>query len=78
MKATITSTKMIVEMKDAQGRSYSCRVWEGATEDGAAFTAYIGRIQVAATESSSEFDADLSEHSEPSTETKRAIDHRFG
>lgn len=77
MKAAITSTNAIVEMKDPQGRCYSCRVWEGVTEKGVLFTAYIGMIQVFTKDDNSEFAADLSESKLPQPATSKAMDLRF-
>lgn len=77
MKATINSTNAIVDMTDPHGRRYICRVWEGVTEAGVAFTAYIGRVQVLSADDNSEFVRDLAYNDPPSEDTKRAIDMRF-
>lgn len=77
MKATITSTDQIVEMKDSQGRPYMARVWEGESEGGVRFTAYIPTVQVAREADNSVFERELSEHTAPRADTVHAIDMRF-
>ena len=77
MKATITSTDQIVEMKDPKGRSYMARVWEGKSDGGVRFTAYIPTVQVARDADNSVFERELREHAAPRADTMRAIDLRF-
>jgi hypothetical protein len=77
MKATIKSTDQVVEMKDSEGRPYKARVWEGASEGGVAFTAYIPTVQVARDADNYVFERELAEHDAPSAATRRAIDMRF-
>lgn len=77
MKATINSTNFVGVMKDAEGREYACRVWEGVTEAGVPFTAYIGRVQVARDADCSIFERELQENTAPRADTQRAIDMRF-
>lgn len=77
MRATITSTSAITEMKDPEGRPYACRVWEGETEGGVKFTAYIGMVQINRQDDNSEFVRDLSESTPPRADTLRAMDMRF-
>jgi hypothetical protein len=77
MKASIISTSAIVDMKDCEGKPFKARVWEGVTENGIAFTAYISMVQVARTVDNSEFENELSEHKPPEAATLRAIDLRF-
>ncbi|MDO8534228.1 MAG: hypothetical protein Q7S17_05745 [Xanthobacteraceae bacterium] len=77
MKASITSTNQVVEMKDLQGRAYTARVWEGESEGGVKFTAYIPTVQVARDADNSVFERELSEHVAPRADTMRAIDMRF-
>lgn len=77
MKATITSTTTTCEMKDQRGRPFDCRVWEGVTEAGIPFTAYIPVVQVKRDQDGSEFARELTEHTPPSAETIRAIGLRF-
>ena len=77
MKATITSTYQVVDMKDPRGRTAAARVWEGVTEGGVPFVAYIMMVQVATNLDQPEFERSLKEHSAPSADTVRAIDARF-
>ena len=77
MKATITSTDQIVEMKDLKGRPYMARVWEGLSEGGVPFTAYISVVQVHRNADNSVFGRELQEHKAPHADTQRAIDMRF-
>lgn len=87
MKATITSTDRIVEIDavgvecDSQyGSGGLCRtkarVWEGVTEGGVAFVAYIPLVMVHAADDNSEFERELAEHKSPEPDTLRAIDAR--
>lgn len=76
MKATIQSTSAMVEISDPHGRRALARVWEGVTEGGIPFTAYITQTQVRAG-GSAEFDRDLVKSGPPSAETVRAIDMRY-
>jgi hypothetical protein len=77
MKGSIESTNAIVEMMDAQGRPFLARVWQGVTEGGVEFTAYIARTQVRSDTDCSEFERDLTESAAPNASTQRAIDLRF-
>jgi hypothetical protein len=77
MKATIESTTSIIEMNDSIGRPFRCRVWEGVSEGGVAFTAYIPIVQVKTDQNNSEFERELSKQKPPDAETLRAIDLRF-
>lgn len=75
MKATITSTDQIVPIsKDGRVQA---RVWEGVTEGGVRFTAYIANIQVLTTDDNAEFERALREHKTPDVATQRAIDMRM-
>lgn len=78
MKATIVSTDRIVDI-DAVGHPgrTEARVWEGITEAGVFFTAYIPTVQVDRKADNSVFEKELREHKQPSDETRRAIDLRF-
>lgn len=78
MKAKITSTDQIVTIKAIgfEGQT-KARVWEGVTDGGVPFTAYIPVVQVARQADNSQFERELSEHERPSAETMRAIDARF-
>ena len=75
MKATITSTTAIVSL-DGAGK-VKARVWEGITEAGVPFTAYIVTCQVHKDADNSEFERELHEHKEPEPATSRAIDARM-
>lgn len=77
MKATIQSTERIVTMADVQGNHAFTRVFEGVTERGVPFVAYIMMVQVKKDADNAEFERDLSEHKQASPETLRAIDLRF-
>jgi hypothetical protein len=77
MRATIKSTSAITEMKDPKGRPYACRVWEGETEAGVKFTAYIGMVQVSSKDDNAEFEMDLAESTPPRADTIRVMDMRF-
>lgn len=74
MKATITSTSTIVDLDKAG--TIKARVWEGVTENGIAFTAYIPYVQVRGSADNAEFERDL-EHKPPEPSTQRAIDMRM-
>lgn len=78
MKAKITSTDQIVTIKaigfDGQTKA---RVWEGVTDAGVSFTAYIPVVQVLRAADNSEFERELSEHKTPDIATQRAIDARM-
>ena len=92
MKATITSTDQIVEI-DAPAanpvermarpggpiaRRVMARAWEGVTENGVQFVAYIPVVQVHKNDDNSEFERDLREMSKkPEDWSQRAIDMRF-
>lgn len=78
MKATIESTSEITEI-DAVGHpgKTKVRVWEGVSENGVNFVAYIPLVQVKADEDNSQFETELSEHAQPSEETMRAITMRL-
>jgi hypothetical protein len=77
MKATITSTTEVVEIIDIVGNRAFARVWEGVSEKGVPFTAYITSVQVRSNADCSQFAAELKEHKPPEPETRRAIDLRF-
>jgi len=78
MKATIQSTSEIVEI-GAVGHAgkTKARVWEGVTDSGVKFVAYIPVVQVHKDADNSQFETELSEHEPPSQATLHAIDHRF-
>lgn len=91
MKATIISTDQVVEI-DAleppragfvEGKPSTCRimarVWEGTTESGVRFAAYVAIVQAATKDDNAEFERDLKAdvHKKPDDWTQRAIDMRF-
>ena len=80
MKATIESTDTIVDSVPIYGTreraDVLARVWEGVTEDGVEFIAYILTLQVRSDADNSAFERELIEHKRPSAETQRAIDLR--
>lgn len=64
MKATIESTEKIVQLKapaDAKPGYLPARVWEGTTERGVRFHAYITRVAVAPDQDQSQFEDQLRE-----------------
>src|SRR5262245_57829374 len=69
MKATIESTDQIV----AIGRADETRVWEGVTDGGIEFVAYISLLQVRRDKDCMEFDRALRDHKQPSDATRHAI-----
>jgi hypothetical protein len=75
MKATITSTDRIVSADKAG--TVKARVWEGVSEAGVPFTAYVTFVQVHRDADNSQFERELSEHKPPEAATVRAIDARF-
>lgn len=75
MKATIQSTSAVVDL-DGSGK-LKARVWEGITETGVKFTAYIPVVQVHKDADNSQFEAELREHKQPEPFTNRAIDMRM-
>lgn len=78
MKATITSTDRVVDVSDQHGRRAAARVWEGETESGIKFTAYITQVQVRAGQRrEAEFNRELVQSGAPSAETIEAIDLRY-
>lgn len=78
MKAHIESTDRIVPIKAVgfEGQTLA-RVWEGKTEAGVPFVAYIPIVQVHRAEDNSQFERELREHKPPTPATMRAIDARM-
>jgi hypothetical protein len=78
MKAHISSTDRIVDIK-AIGHDgmTKARVWEGLTDGGVKFTAYIPIVQVHKGDDNTQFARELSEHKPPEDWTLRAIDARM-
>ena len=80
MKAVIVSTDHIIDVT-VPGPHESkvvclARVWEGVTDKGVEFTAYIPLVQTLATADNTEFEAQLREHKKPNLGTRHAIDAR--
>jgi hypothetical protein len=61
MKATLESTSKVVEFNGVPAR-----IWEGKTEKGIPFHAFIVRVGVDLSENSAEFEAELKEVRAPS------------
>jgi hypothetical protein len=59
------------------GGNVKARVWEGVTEGGVKFTAYVALCQVAFEADNADFERDLREHKRPDAATERAIDARM-
>jgi hypothetical protein len=76
MKATVNSTSKVVEISDPAGRRATARVWEGVTEGGVPFTAYITQTQVR-NGGEAEFERDLVRSPAPSADTMKAIEIRY-
>jgi hypothetical protein len=77
VKAEIVSTDAVVMISDPDGRKAMARVWEGLTEAGIPFTAYITNVQVHKNCDCTEFARALQENKPPAPDTQRAIDMRF-
>lgn len=76
MKATIESTDRVVVIDEAG--NVKARVWEGMSEGGIPFVAYVALCQVRRDADNHEFGIALQEqHKAPSRETLVAIDARF-
>jgi hypothetical protein len=66
MKATIESTTKIVELETSGGARMQARVWEGVSENGVPFHAFIVRVGASKDADLSQFEADLKEQAAPS------------
>lgn len=78
MKAQITSTDQIVEIDNVGGSGRTkARVWEGVSEGGVPFVAYIPLVQVKRDEDNRQFERELIEHAPASRATLEAIEARF-
>ena len=78
MKATITSTDRVVTIPaDVFEHTAQARVWEGMTEGGVPFVAYVALIQVAREKDQSQFERELVAYKEPNPAMLRAINMRF-
>lgn len=73
MKAQMESTDQVVKMPGGQ----RARVWEGVSENGVPFVAYVCLVQVYKDADAAEFDKALSEHKLANKMTLEAIDQRF-
>lgn len=71
MKATMVSTDQIVRVE-----KQVARVWEGVTEKGVPFVAYITMVQVRASEDLKQFERELV-HKQADRWTLQAIDLRL-
>lgn len=78
MKAHIESTDKIVAIAAVgfEGKT-NARVWEGVTEAGVPFVAYIPLVQVKTSFDTEQFERELSEHKPASWTTQHAIDARM-
>jgi hypothetical protein len=65
MKATLESTSKIVQLNGVPAR-----IWEGTTQRGIRFHAYVTRVAVHETLDVSEFEAELREERKPSAEVE--------
>ena len=75
MKATLESTSKIVDLvKD--GTSFPARIWEGETEAGVQFHAYITRVAAHEDADPTQFEKELTETRAPSPEVQ-SIDMRL-
>ena len=79
MKAAIQSTDQIVTIaaQGFDGHFTKARVWEGVTEAGVRFTAYIPLVMVHKADDNTEFERELTEHKRPEDWTLRAIEARM-
>jgi len=73
MKATIKSTTKIVRVQGFAG-PVEARIWEGVTENGVHFHAYVTRVAVAENENAEQFDAELRECKPPTAEIEALPD----
>jgi hypothetical protein len=65
MKATLESTSKLVEMRVGP-ITIPARVWEGVTEKGIPFVAFVTRVMVARDQDNSQFETELKETKAPS------------
>lgn len=78
MKATLESTTKIVNLIQRTpmsgggtiGVEVPCRIWEGTTEPGVKFHAYIPRVAVLEGEDARQFEAELESCKTPSPEVE--------
>lgn len=78
MKATMESTDRVVSVAPAAGNrpAVMARAWEGVTEGGVRFVAYVTYCQVESDKDNSEFVRALAEVKVPDPWANRAIDMR--
>jgi hypothetical protein len=71
VKAMIESTSKVVEL-DARDRKgiFQARIWEGVTESGIPFHAFIVRVAVEKDSDNSQFETELKETKAPTTATQ--------
>lgn len=62
MKATMESTSVVHEIITPNGKKVRARRWDGVTEKGVKFFAWIAVCEVRSTADNSEFERELSEH----------------
>lgn len=72
MKVTMQSTDLIGEVAGVPAR-----IWEGETEGGVPFIAFVTRVMVHKDHPQSEFEAELRESPPPSSATVHAIPLRM-
>lgn len=78
MKATMQSTDLIVDIPCVGHVGITeARVWEGVTESGVRFTAYIPLVMVLRTDDHHQFEEELIEHKKPDGWTQLAVDMRM-
>jgi hypothetical protein len=65
MKATLESTSKIVQVNGVPAR-----IWEGKTESGIPFTAFVTRVMVSRNQDNSQFETELRETKAPSAESE--------
>lgn len=75
MKARISSTDRIVEIDNVGGiGTTQARVWEGVSNGGVPFTAYIPLVMVNRQDDNGDFERELIEHAPLSVRTLHAIE----
>jgi hypothetical protein len=68
MKATLESTSKVVTLVEPDRLHLQARIWEGCTEKGVRFHAYIVRVAVANDLDQTQFAAELQETRTPSAD----------
>ncbi len=72
MKATVESTKRIVEVN-----GHPARIWQGKSENGADVIMVVCQVASPSGQPQEEFEADLNAHSDPSEHATNAIPLRL-